>query len=864
MPPGRSSVIMRLMGSRRKIFARSIIVLLVVFFLGALYLRVGIFPGGLHDEAVRRIEQWSHKKVVFDTAVYIPFHGLSLRRFGIFEQDGKPILRARRITVNVRLLPFLRDKKIMVSRLLVDGANYDWVLEPLAAGPKSPAPKTVLGQLNVPVVPVNKPITIKDLQYGPDILLPENVYIERIEIGDATVFVHRRAGEEPVETLSAVNLRLTMPTAPLLRFEGHLDLGKKAYASMDLTGTWDLKNDRYDFLLKTKSSEIPGWLIDYQQGRFLILREGEVAFETHLFNGGRSELLFKTKAELKESVFKLHEARYSGHARLEAEGVFDTVTKRFQKYRGTLELIDVDGQNVSKKIEALDGLSGLLRFEPDLLSVPKLHGRYKKIVFDATGTLRSFKELRVSGDVLVHMTMDEIRNLLPSEHRESLKDFKIAGDCETHLTLRGSLRKDSKVETEQRLIVKNASIRNEAKKIDVSELSGELRFGPTSVRIEQARFLVAEKNYTLSAFIPKQAGDQGTLHLGSPELNLETDFSAQGDDLLFKNGHAAFIGGSANFTGKCLHWTDPWLELHGQSHVQLDRVLARFAKPGAATGLDLKGTISGPFQLSGAWDHPTDWDLKMDAKAGALYWKGVHLLEKFEMQVRMKNRRFDLPYVHAAVYGGTIGCSLRIDLTDPKPRFESEFLLTNLDLSKMGPALAPPKDELKGTLVGRVSLEGRLPDPGTWRGEGALSITKGMLWQTAEFKQMGHLPLLKVEGLDWVTFEELSATFQVHNRKIFTDDLTLLGDSVDLSLDGAIGLDGALDLVMDIQFSDEVVEGARLTGGIAPLVVRQSAGFIPQYHVGGTLSEPVYEKRLLPNARGAEKKLAGLTQSLTS
>ena len=852
------------MRSRRKIFGRSVLFLISAFLLAAVYLRVGILPGRLRENAILHLEKWTHKKITFDRAIFIPFHGLSLTNVGIFEPDGKRVLEARRITANVRILPFLRDKKILINRLLLESAQYDWVLNHPAAITQLPAPKTVLGQLDVPVIQQSKPVTLKDLQYGPDILLPDNVYIERVEIANATVQVRRHPGEDPVETLSSVNLRLGMPSAPILRFEGRLNLGREAYASIDLTGAWNLKADHYEFLLNTKSSEVPGWLIDYQQGHFLVLREGQVSFETRIFSGGRSQMLFKTKAELRESVFKLNDTRYSGRVRLEAEGAFDTVSKHLEKYRGTLELIEVDAENVSQKIDRLNELSGKLHFEPDLLSVPSLRGRYKKMAFDASGTLRSFKELRVNGDVLVRMTMEEIRALLPPEHRESLKDLKITGDCEAHAVLSGSLRKDSKIVTENRLVIKNASLQNDEKKISVTGLSGEVRMASNGVRIDQARFLIAEKPYTLSAFIPKIAGEQGSLHLGSPELNLETDFSVQGEDLLVKNGHAAFTGGSANFSGKCLHWTDPWLELSGQSRLQLDRALARFAKPGAATGLDLKGTLNGPFTLSGAWDRPMDWDLKMDAKAGVLHWKGIHPLENFEMQVRMKNRRFDLPYIHASTYGGAVSCSLRTDLTEARQHFDARFSLTKIDLSLIGPVLMPPKPELKGTLMANFSLEGILSAPGTWQGQGALSITKGMVWQTAEFKTLGHLPLLKVEGLDRVTFEQLSATFRVHDRKIHTKDLTLLGDSVDLSLEGTIGLDGALDLVMDIQFSEAVMQGAILTGGFAPMVVRQADVAIPQYRVRGTLSAPTSEKMLVPNARGAGKRLTSLVQGLTS
>ena len=92
--------------------------------------------------------------------------------------------------------------------------------------------------------------------------------------------------------------------------------------------------------------------------------------------------------------------------------------------------------------------------------------------------------------------------------------------------------------------------------------------------------------------------------------------------------------------------------------------------------------------------------------------------------------------------------------------------------------------------------------------------------------------------------------------------LTLLGDSVDLSLDGAIDFDGTLDLVMDIQYSNAVVEGASITGGLAPLMVRQAGNSISQHHVGGTLKEPKYEKMLIPSPRSVGKKLAGTISNI--
>ncbi len=827
-----------------------------------LYLRVGLVPGGLRQSAIQKIEQVTHKRVVFDRAVYIPFHGLSLTRVGVFEPDGRPIFRARRLTVNVRLLPFLREKKIVIDRLLLDGADYDWVLEKRPAPAPVPPPKTLLsGQIDVPVISDARQPRWRDLQYGPDIFLPENVYIERIEIAGATVHVRRRPEGEPVETLHPLNVRLSMPEAPLLKFEGEFHLGKPSYASVKLSGAWDLKDDRYTFLFRTETEEIPGWLIDYQQGHFLILREGRCTLETRLFSGEDQTLLFNTKAELKEATLKLNETRYAGHLKLEAEGKFDTVTKRIHKYRGTLTLLDVDATNVSRSIDELGDLSGRLRFEPDLLTVESMHGQYKKILFDASGTLRSFRELRVDGDVRTRMTMEQIRELLPAEHRDKLKDFKLSGDLEAHTLLTGSLRKDAKIQTDYKLVVKNGALKNDSKKIDWSELFGEFRMSADGVRLDDVRFKIGAKPYTLSAFIPKTEGAGGSLRLRSSDMSLQTDYSQQGNDLLLKNGRAQFEGGSAQFAGRCLHWTDPWLQLKGSVEMNADRVLARFSKKGGSPLVS--GRLSGPFTLSGAWDRPADWDFKMDARGTPLYWKDRYRLSEVELQIRMKNRRCDVPYIRAKTYGGTLLCNLQLDLVSSEPAFKGNLFLNTVDLARVGPELNPAKPELKGMLVAKLALEGKFSDPSTYRGEGALSITSGFLWQTAQFKDMGHLPLVKVEGLDWVTFEELSATFLVQDGRIHSRDLTLLGDSVDLSLEGTLSFEGVLEMVMDIHYSNEVIEGARLTGGFVPLVVSQASNAISQYRVSGSVSQPKYEKMLLPTPRGAARRLTGVVQGLT-
>jgi len=844
------------MKSRRKGLVRFSAALIVLAALLALYLRIGLFPGRLREKAMEKIGQWTHKKVVFDKVLFIPFHGVSFYRVGVFEESGEPLFQAKRVTMNARLVPFFQEKKIMVNRLLLERPFFDWALEGRPKKKPQTPPKTLLsGQIDVPVVPESRSLDLGNAVNGLDFFLPENVTIERIEISKGQVTVRRDRDSDPLETLSKVDVRMTLPQGPTLRFEGRVELGSAPYAWIDLTGVWNLQNGRYEFTFRTLSQKIPEWLLDYQKNNFLVLQEGQVSFETQLFSGEDSAVLFKTKASLENALLRLDPARYSGRMRLEAEGVFDNANKQFESYRGELTFVDVKVKDLSRNIRELDDLAGTLRFEPDRLVVHSLRGLYKKVAFDAAGTIRSFKDLLVDGEVRSHLTMDEMRSLLPPEYTEKLKDLIITGDCQALTVLSGSLRKDSRVESEHRLVVQNASVRDDAKNILWTQLHGEITLGREGLRIQNARFFVSEKPASLDAFIPKEAGSTGNLHLSSEGLDVRADYTAESDDLTLKNGRAVFTGVQASFSGKCVRWTDPWLELQGQAHVELDKIPQPFP---------IAGVLSGPFVLSGAWNKPLDWDLKMDAEGSPVHIHRSFRVDKLELQVRMKNRLLNIPYLHGSAYGGTANCPISVDLAGTNVTFKSKLSLNNLDLSKIGLDLAPPKEALKGTLIGNLSLEGQWQRPESYRGEGAVSVTRGFLGQSSRFKAMGHLPLLKVEGLELVTIEEMSSTFEVRDKKIHTQDLTLLGDAVDLSLRGTIGFDEFLDMTMSIQYSDAVLQGAALTGGLAPLLIQQAGNLISEYRVRGTVNKPTYEKMVLPTGRAVGKKISGLLQGLTS
>jgi hypothetical protein len=125
------------------------------------------------------------------------------------------------------------------------------------------------------------------------------------------------------------------------------------------------------------------------------------------------------------------------------------------------------------------------------------------------------------------------------------------------------------------------------------------------------------------------------------------------------------------------------------------------------------------------------------------------------------------------------------------------------------------------------------------------------------------LPLfIRVEGLDAVAFRQAQGNFTIGDKKLSTDNLNLVGDTVDLMLRGDIGFDQSLDMAMEIRYSNDVIRGAYDTGGLVPFIVQNAQGMISEYHVGGTVSKPKYEKMSVPQSVG--RKIGGVVKTITS
>lgn len=823
--------------SRRK---RKLFFLLIAVCFAAAYLHFGFLPGGLRVRAIQKIEASIPYKIRFAKAVYVPFYGLCLTDFKLGSPEGRVIFTAKRAVLNMRVLPFFQSKKIIISNVHLEEPFYEADLSRRAKKTATEPPHTRMsGQVEIPVIPEEKKISVEDLNEGPNLFLPDNMYLEQVQIHNGTVLVRKNAGEEPVEKLTSVQLRMGFAFPPKLNFEGSFDLGEKVYSTLHLKGVWNLKTEDYVFDMHWQSKHVPGWLLAYEKNLFLQLKEGRFQLDAKLRSDEKDRTSFEAKASLGDGLITVKSANYRGRMDIEAAGQFNFATKRFENYQGKLLAREISIDNLSKNILRLDKIRGEVSFRPNLLSLANIEGIYKNLNFSAEGSIENFQELLLNLSVHSKSDLSKIMNVLPEKQRAAMQDFEVGGDCQALSRIEGSLRDPQAPTAEHFLILQNGSLKSHDGKLHLQNISAEIDSSPAGLKIKNAQFLLKDKKYDASVFLPKEAGASGDLNLKNEDFSLDAEYRWEGSQARVQKARFRNAYLSARFEGFVRNLKNPALDIQGDLSVSLEKA-SQTTDPKFAflKGLGLRGTLDGKFSLAGPWNNFTYWNLSVDGHADPLWVHQSVRLDNFEIQIRLSDGILKIPYSHAQLNGGNTGSSWAFDLREERTPFTGKFYASGVNVAEFARSSLIQR-EISGTGALQFTLLGYLKNPESIQGNGSLDIQKGFLFKTDRFKAMGQLPLVKVEGLTEVTFTDAGANFTVSNKRILTENLTLRSETVNLSLTGSVGFDQTLDMLMQIQFSPQIIEGALDTGGIVPFVVGQASRLIPQYKISGTLSKPI-------------------------
>ncbi len=213
--------------------------------------------------------------------------------------------------------------------------------------------------------------------------------------------------------------------------------------------------------------------------------------------------------------------------------------------------------------------------------------------------------------------------------------------------------------------------------------------------------------------------------------------------------------------------------------------------------------------------------------------------QEFRLLYNQENGLADIPLMRLSLYGGGIQAKANMNLKDDGIPYRANANIREVKIEKLK-LDTPAKDrDVAGTIQAQIEINGLWQDlASTLRGAGNIMVTKGKLWQLNLFKGIGEL----IFARDYanVVFSEGYCDFSVQDKTVFTDNLQLKSNLIDLSGPVRIGFDNSIEASINVNIIGETAPDTGTFKDVISGIIGQ-AGRFGVVKISGTLKKPNYK-----------------------
>lgn len=505
--------------------------------------------------------------------------------------------------------------------------------------------------------------------------------------------------------------------------------------------------------------------------------------------------------------------------------------------------------------ERIDHLTGAWQYDhlTRRLTIDSLAGRIR----DASITLHGAAQLDagivdLAVDTAGDVPLDSLKRLLPPEAPVQVQD----GVGSAHLDLRGPV---------SGLVWQGAATLNDATLVvrgiptPIERVRGTIRFSNEELSMRQVNFVVRNQPVVLTLMVTELAT--------SPHLD----------------GRAQVFGGSLVLSGTLLPGQ---LTLEagefsiGSSHLTVRGSLSRFPQeesqltvtgtvafddlgrlPWVATtlvtGWELDGETSLRLQLRGSYEDWRSVSLSGVIQAETVSVRGIPV-RSLNVELERGPQRLTVRLTNAKVADGRVTGEFIMEEQSEEPRSLLDVDLTMVELAQLAPAIPAWRTRrIEGAVSGHAGFLRLKKDRTRLQGQG---------WLHAKGARLGELPFLDrlfrgtfgaladrlgLSMLRTAQLTELNGQWRIFNARVLTDDLQLKGVSdgepITVLVQGSVGFDHTLDLVIEPDLSEQLILQAPGTSAVSRTMLNLMGGIerlrrlVGRHHIGGTIDKPEYK-----------------------
>ncbi|RKY41159.1 MAG: hypothetical protein DRP85_06975 [Candidatus Makaraimicrobium thalassicum] len=351
-----------------------------------------------------------------------------------------------------------------------------------------------------------------------------------------------------------------------------------------------------------------------------------------------------------------------------------------------------------------------------------------------------------------------------------------------------------------------------SKKFTLRNISGNLTIDDLAVSKGKICFTHNDIKY-LTDFAARKPEDRGyDVSVRSENLGFQSTLIRDDDRLIVDNLTGTFYNLLFDLKGELQDYLSPEMVCSINGTVETD--LATFASLPGETGQfardhSISGKVKSHVYLKTREPDPGKCEFNSTIFANDLRMDNLRM-EEITAKLSLKDGSLSTPFISGTLYDGTLTCDLKMDVAEKDLPYLLSLEINNMDFGSFMRDITGKKINVRGTLAAALALEGYAAASETARGSGKITISDA---------DLGPMPLLTpllgnifsavqniLSRARVVNISRAYTDFDIKDRKITTDNLTLQGEDIAITAKGYVDLDGNLDFAVQNQFRQPAEE----------------------------------------------------------
>jgi len=792
---------------KKSLIALAIIILAA--YSGIFYLNHTVFPVKLKAAIVKGLEDATGKKALIGSVRFSIFKGLVLEDL-IIRDDMNAIVNVRKAYCRFFIIPLFK-KEVIISRLLLE--SPDIFVERRA-----------------------------DNSFNIIELFPK----ERIQKSDFKAFIHRISIKKGIVTFHDLTLdplyareikdldadvRLSLPAK--LKFNAGFTIipaGSPAPVRIGISGEYlpsakelAVEIRTTDFLPKEFARYYEKTGISFPEGRFdstvnLKYKDSDIIFDTEA--GTASLTLAMDKLIVKMKGTGRSKIRYS------------FADKRFY-FTGSADIKDMSINGI-EYIDAISNIKGRLQFSDRSLSSDNITAITLGIPVEAKVTMDSFDKPVLNIESRSDIRLEPFQEMLDDRFGLNVP-AEFSGEAKLRLEIQYPLIAQEELRVKGLLYMLSASVRFGAGKDRLENVTGNFQFLPNQASWEDIGFRFRDIHYKSSGTLTNFKTPGIRIKLASNDLSLDAALAVNGKVMNFSKFSGKYL--NSEFSGRgtidASGAEKLKADMEGLLVVDLEdlkRPLKKFkdkferVKP--------KGIVRAEVILKGDLKDLKSCVVDANLSSDNLSFYGLKLATS-TMNYSQRAGAGDILFMRSFFYGGSMASTGRIEWDEKDVPYRLDMDIDGVRIEKFKADTAFKDKDIAGSIKMHAKLRGVLKDTARLSGGGRIAVTEGNLWQLNLFKGLGVL--LFTSDFSKIIFKEGHCDFTIADRYIYTDEITLKSDLLDLYGPIKIGFDRSITGTVKAEFLDEAI-GSTVKRSLSTVFGRYSL-----INITGTLKEPQYK-----------------------